>query len=49
LAAGLLAVSILPIAVILLWLLGGWSRRQYRRTLTNLAGLGAKMQETPPE
>ena len=41
----LLAVSILPIAVILLWLLGGWSRRQYRRTLTNLAGLGAKMQE----
>ena len=41
----LLAVSILPIAVILLWLLGGLSRRQYRRTLTNLAGLGAKMQE----
>ena len=41
----LLAVSILPIAVLLLWLLGGWSRRQYRRTLTNLAGLGAKMQE----
>jgi ATP-binding cassette, subfamily B, multidrug efflux pump len=41
----LLAVSILPIAVILLWVLGGWSRRQYRRTLTNLAGLGAKMQE----
>ena len=41
----LLAVSILPIAVILLWFLGGWSRRQYRRTLTNLAGLGAKMQE----
>ena len=41
----LLAVSILPIAVILLWFLGGLSRRQYRRTLTNLAGLGAKMQE----
>ena len=41
----LLAVSILPIAVIFLWFLGGWSRRQYRRTLTNLAGLGAKMQE----
>ena len=41
----LLAISILPIAVILLWVLGGWSRRQYRRTLTNLAGLGAKMQE----
>ncbi len=41
----LLAISILPIAVIFLWFLGGWSRRQYRRTLTNLAGLGAKMQE----
>ena len=41
----LLAVSILPIAVIFLWFLGGWSRRQYRRTLTNLAGLGGKMQE----
>jgi len=41
----LLAISILPIAVIMLWLLGGLSRRQYRRTLTNLAGLGAKMQE----
>jgi ABC-type multidrug transport system fused ATPase/permease subunit len=41
----LLAVSILPVAVIFLWVLGGWSRRQYRKTLTNLAGLGAKMQE----
>ena len=41
----LLAISILPIAVIMLWLLGGLSRRQYRRTLTNLAGLGAKIQE----
>ena len=41
----LLAISILPVAVIFLWFLGGWSRRQYRRTLTNLAGLGAKMQE----
>ena len=41
----LLAVSILPVAVIMLWVLGGWSRRQYRKTLTNLAGLGAKIQE----
>jgi ABC-type multidrug transport system fused ATPase/permease subunit len=41
----LLAVSILPVTVILMWALGGWSRRQYRRTLTNLAGLIAKMQE----
>ena len=41
----LLAVAILPIAVIMAWFLGGWSRRQYRQTLTNLAGLMAKMQE----
>ncbi len=41
----LLAVSILPVAVIMTWFLGGWSRRQYRQTLTNLAGLIAKMQE----
>jgi ATP-binding cassette subfamily B protein len=41
----LLAVAILPVAVIIAWLLGGWSRRQYRQTLTNLAGLIAKMQE----
>jgi ABC-type multidrug transport system fused ATPase/permease subunit len=41
----LLAVAILPVAVIMAWFLGGWSRRQYRQTLTNLAGLIAKMQE----
>jgi ATP-binding cassette subfamily B protein len=41
----LLAVAILPAAVILLWVLGGVSRRQYRISLTNLAGLIAKMQE----
>jgi ABC-type multidrug transport system fused ATPase/permease subunit len=41
----LLAVAILPIAIIMAWFLGGWSRRQYRQTLTNLAGLIAKMQE----
>ena len=41
----LLAVSILPVAVIMLLVLGGVSRRQYRISLTNLAGLIAKMQE----
>ena len=41
----LLAVSILPIAVIMTWVMGGLSRKQYRMTLTNLAGLIAKMQE----
>ncbi len=41
----LLAVSILPIAVIMTWVMGGLSRKQYRKTLTNLAGLIAKMQE----
>ncbi len=41
----LLAVSILPVAAFLLWGLGGVSRRQYRISLTNLAGLVAKMQE----
>jgi ATP-binding cassette subfamily B protein len=41
----LLAVAILPVAVIMLWVLGGVSRRQYRISLTNLAGLIAKMQE----
>ena len=41
----LLAVSIIPVAFILLWALGGVSRRQYRKSLTNLAGLIAKMQE----
>jgi ATP-binding cassette subfamily B protein len=41
----LLAVAILPVAVLMTWVLGGWSRRSYRITLTNLAGLIAKMQE----
>jgi ATP-binding cassette subfamily B multidrug efflux pump len=41
----LLAIAILPAAVLMAWLLGGWSRKQYRQTLTNLAGLIAKMQE----
>jgi len=41
----LLATATLPAAAILLWRLGGLSRRQYRTSLTNLAGLIAKMQE----
>ena len=41
----LIAVSILPVAVILLLVLGRISRKQYRISLTNLAGLIAKMQE----
>ncbi len=41
----LLAVSILPVGILLLWFLGGASRRQYRKSLTNLAGLVARMQE----
>ncbi len=41
----LIAVSILPIALILLLVLGKLSRKQYRISLTNLAGLIAKMQE----
>jgi ABC-type multidrug transport system fused ATPase/permease subunit len=42
----LLATAILPVAVLLLWNLGGVSRRQYRISLANLAGLIAKMQES---
>ena len=41
----LIAVSILPVAIILLLVLGKISRKQYRISLTNLAGLIAKMQE----
>ncbi len=41
----LLAVSILPVGIVLLLALGGVSRRQYRKSLTNLAGLIAKMEE----
>ena len=41
----LIAVSILPVALILLLVLGKISRKQYRISLTNLAGLIAKMQE----
>ncbi len=41
----LLAIAIVPVAAIMTFVLGGYSRRQYRKTLTNLAGLIAKMQE----
>lgn len=41
----LLAIAILPVAALLLWVLGGVSRRQYRISLTKLAGLTANMQE----
>jgi ATP-binding cassette subfamily B multidrug efflux pump len=41
----LLATAMLPVAALVLWGLGGVSRRQYRISLTHLAGLIAKMQE----
>jgi ABC-type multidrug transport system fused ATPase/permease subunit len=40
-----IAVSILPVAVIVGWFLGAYSRRAYRRTLSTLAGLTGKIQE----
>jgi len=41
----LAAVSILPIAMVVAWFLGGRSRRAYRVALSSLAGLTAKVQE----
>ncbi|MEM2922749.1 MAG: ABC transporter transmembrane domain-containing protein, partial [Candidatus Bathyarchaeia archaeon] len=40
-----LAVSILPIAAVVVWFMGKFSRSAYRKTLNTLAGLTAKMQE----
>jgi ATP-binding cassette subfamily B protein len=40
-----IAVAILPAAVIVGWVLGAYSRRAYRRTLSTLAGLTGKIQE----
>jgi len=40
-----LAVSILPLAVIVVWLLGRFSRSAYRKAMNTLAGLTARMQE----
>jgi ATP-binding cassette subfamily B protein len=42
----LIAVAILPLAVGLAWFLGRFSRSAYRRTLSSLSGLTAKMQES---
>ena len=39
------AVAILPFAVIVGWFLGSYSRRAYRRSLSALAGLTARIQE----
>jgi ATP-binding cassette subfamily B multidrug efflux pump len=41
----LLAISILPVAIILVWYLGKYSRAAYRRTLITTSGLTARMQE----
>jgi ABC-type multidrug transport system fused ATPase/permease subunit len=40
-----IAVAILPVAVIVGWFLGLYSRRAYRRTLSTLAGVTGKIQE----
>jgi ABC-type multidrug transport system fused ATPase/permease subunit len=40
-----IAVAILPVAVGVAWFLGRFSRSAYRKSLTTLAGLTAKMQE----
>ena len=42
----LIAVAVLPFAVGLAWFLGRFSRTAYRRTLSSLSGLTAKMQES---
>ena len=41
----IVAISILPVALGLAWLLGRFSRSAYRKSLSTLAGLTAKMQE----
>ena len=41
----LLAISILPVALILVWYLGKYSRAAYRKTLITTSGLTARMQE----
>jgi ATP-binding cassette subfamily B protein len=41
----LLAISILPVAIILVWFLGKYSRAAYRRTLITTSGLTGRMQE----
>jgi ATP-binding cassette subfamily B protein len=41
----LLAITVLPVAIILVWFLGKYSRAAYRRTLITTSGLTARMQE----
>jgi ABC-type multidrug transport system fused ATPase/permease subunit len=41
----LLAMSVLPVALVLVWYLGKYSRAAYRRTLITISGLTARMQE----
>jgi ABC-type multidrug transport system fused ATPase/permease subunit len=41
----LLAISILPVALVLVWFLGKYSRAAYRKTLITTSGLTARMQE----
>jgi ABC-type multidrug transport system fused ATPase/permease subunit len=41
----LLAISVLPVALILVWYLGKYSRAAYRRTLITTSGLTARMEE----
>jgi ATP-binding cassette subfamily B protein len=41
----LLAMSVLPVALLLVWYLGKYSRAAYRRTLITTSGLTSRMQE----
>jgi ATP-binding cassette subfamily B multidrug efflux pump len=41
----LLAISVIPVALMLVWYLGKYSRAAYRKTLITTSGLTARMQE----
>jgi ABC-type multidrug transport system fused ATPase/permease subunit len=41
----LLAMSVLPVAIVLVWYMGKYSRAAYRKTLITTSGLTARMQE----
>jgi len=41
----LLAISVLPVAILLIWFLGKYSRAAYRRALITTSGLTSRMQE----
>jgi ATP-binding cassette subfamily B protein len=41
----LMAISILPVAAVVAWFMGGFSRRANRRVLINTSGLTSRMQE----